>query len=440
MNYNKDFIPAIEVINEFNKKGTIPFNIMISRNNEIFYSYKINITNDIKESYYVVKKLILTLMWMVGGNHLFLNGSKELFNYIKKQEIEDEELIASIDSLNKIFSDKFEINYEDDESKFICKDKIIELAGNFKGNRIGFDAGGSDRKVSAVIDGKVVYSEEVLWTPKVEKDYHYHLNGILDSFNKAASYLPSVDAIGISTAGIVEDNKLLQQALFFALSDEDKEKYAKNIYIDIVNKYYPNAKMIVANDGDVSAIAGSMLLKEDNILGIAMGTSEASGYCYNQNKISCRFNELGKVPIDYNKNAIKHYNVKTVGSGSNYLSQNGIINLAKMIGYEFEGSLAMQLKSIQNEANNNNEKILKAYEDMGEYLGSAIALYALFYKINKVLLLGRVMSGNGGTVLLKKANEYLKKFSHCQNISIVTPDENFKRLGQSYIAASLPKI
>ena len=109
MNYNKDFIPAIEVIDEFNKKGTIPFNIMISRNNEIFYSYKINITDDIKESYYVVKKLILTLMWMVGGNHLFLNGSKELFNYLKKQETEDEELIASIDSLNKIFNDKFEI-------------------------------------------------------------------------------------------------------------------------------------------------------------------------------------------------------------------------------------------------------------------------------------------------------------------------------------------
>ena len=169
MNYNKDFIPAIEVIDEFNKKGTIPFNIMISRNNEIFYSYKINITDDIKKSYYVVKKLILTLMWMVGGNHLFLNGSKELFDYIKKQETEDEELIASIDSLNKIFNDKFEISYENDKSKFICKDKIIELAGNFKGNRIGFDAGGSDRKVSAVIDGRVVYSEEVLWTPKVEK-------------------------------------------------------------------------------------------------------------------------------------------------------------------------------------------------------------------------------------------------------------------------------
>lgn len=49
MNYNKDFIPAIEVINDFHKKGTIPFNIMISRNNEIFYSYKINITDDIKK-------------------------------------------------------------------------------------------------------------------------------------------------------------------------------------------------------------------------------------------------------------------------------------------------------------------------------------------------------------------------------------------------------
>ncbi len=38
------------------------------------------------------------------------------------------------------------------------------------GCRIGFDLGGSDRKCAAVIDGKVVFSDEVVWNPYFEKD------------------------------------------------------------------------------------------------------------------------------------------------------------------------------------------------------------------------------------------------------------------------------
>ena len=34
------------------------------------------------------------------------------------------------------------------------------MGGHLDGCRIGFDAGGSDRKVSAVIDGETVFSEE----------------------------------------------------------------------------------------------------------------------------------------------------------------------------------------------------------------------------------------------------------------------------------------
>ena len=47
------------------------------------------------------------------------------------------------------------------------------IGGHVDGCRIGFDAGGSDRKVSAVIDGEVVYSEEVVWHPKVNPDPTY---------------------------------------------------------------------------------------------------------------------------------------------------------------------------------------------------------------------------------------------------------------------------
>ena len=41
----------------------------------------------------------------------------------------------------------------------------LKIGGFSDGCRIGFDAGGSDRKVCAVKDGEVVYSEEVIWFP-----------------------------------------------------------------------------------------------------------------------------------------------------------------------------------------------------------------------------------------------------------------------------------
>jgi len=70
---------------------------------------------------------------------------------------------------------------------------------------IGFDAGGSDRKVSAVIKGTPVYSEEVVWYPKTTADPGYHYNEIVTAFHTAASHMPRVDAIGVSSAGVYVD-------------------------------------------------------------------------------------------------------------------------------------------------------------------------------------------------------------------------------------------
>ena len=46
----------------------------------------------------------------------------------------------------------------------------LPLGRNLEGCRIGFDLGGSDRKCAALIDGKVVFSEEVKWDPYFQSD------------------------------------------------------------------------------------------------------------------------------------------------------------------------------------------------------------------------------------------------------------------------------
>ena len=432
MDYDKDYISGYAALTEFEAKGSIPLSIAIKRFDEICHVYKTKITSDVVESYFYVKKIILTLIWMVGGNEIVIEGDKGIIDYILAHKDNDPELINSEKGMEEVFKTPFVFSYSD--KPLSEKELIIPVSGDFKGQRIGFDAGGSDRKVSAVKDGEVVFSEEVLWLPKEQTDWHYHYDGILDSMKRAAAHLDRVDAIGVSTAGIVMNDEVAQSNLFIKVPATDQKEYVRTIFKDIADKEFGGVPVKVSNDGDVTALGGEMLYGKDHILGVAMGTSEAAGYSLNHS-FNGWINELGKVPMNYGDNAAAHYATGIKGAGSEYLSQKGIIRLAKLAGYSFDGSLAEQLAAIQKA---NDGCLDKAYEDMGRYLGDAIVLYAKFLDIKSVLLLGRVMTGRGGDVLIKTAKEAVRKLG--LEIDIFSADENFKRLGQSYTAASLPKL
>ena len=74
------------------------------------------------------------------------------------------------------------------------------------------------------------------------------------------------------------------------------------------------------------------------------------------------------------------------------------------------------------------------------YLGYTLAFYALFYEINHVLLMGRVTSGEGGDLVLAKAQEVLRTEYPQLKMQVNLPDEKSRRVGQSVAAASLPQI
>ncbi|MBO5981114.1 MAG: ROK family protein, partial [Clostridia bacterium] len=65
-----------------------------------------------------------------------------------------------------------------------------------------------------------------------------------------------------------------------------------------------------------------------------------------------------------------------------------------------------------------------------------------FYDIKHVLIMGRVTSGEGGTILLAKAQEVLDvEFPElAKKITLHIPDESSRRVGQSVAAASLPDL
>lgn len=446
------FMPMVKVISDFKKKVAAADSqklvVCIERNNGLIATYKLEVfrenTGHDEENYEVVERIIKTLLWAKGGYKIYIAGSQYIYKRISADYSRGGAREFDLDFMSRVYETDFEVVYVENVSDAPAENDVSSPVGrHLDGCRIGFDAGGSDRKVSAVVDGETVYSEEVVWFPKLESDPKYHYDGILSAMKTAASYMPRVDAIGVSSAGVYINNRIMVASLFLKVSDEDFEKYVKTMYLDVA-KEIGDVPVEVANDGDVTALAGAMSLEENNVLGVAMGTSEAAGYVDRDGNITGWLNELAFVPVDFNKNAMVDEWSGDYGCGVKYFSQDAVIKLAPAAGIELDEKLspAEKLKVVQGLMEEDDPRAADIYDTIGTYFGYTIAYYSMFYDIKHVLIMGRVTSGKGGSILLSKANEVLKEeFPRlAEKIKLHIPDEKARRVGQSVAAASLPKI
>ncbi|GAI20797.1 unnamed protein product, partial [marine sediment metagenome] len=289
------------------------------------------------------------------------------------------------------------------------REKSILLGGHLEGCRIGFDLGASDRKVSAVIDGKAVFSEEVVWNHGTQNNPSYHYHEIMSMLHRAAAHMPRVHAIGGSSAGIYINNRVMRASIFRGIPPDLFGKKVKNIFLDMQKEWGVPFKVI--NDGEVTALAGSMSLKKNAVLGIAMGSSEAGGYINRKGNINPWLNELAFVPVDLNSEASVDEWSGDRGCGVQYFSQVAAIRLAEGAGIilDEKQTPAGKLKSIQGLMAKGDNRARKVFETIGCYLGYGIAYYAQFYEIETVLILGRVTSGEGGQIILQKAEHVLNE-------------------------------
>ncbi|MBR2915967.1 MAG: ROK family protein [Clostridia bacterium] len=422
--------------------------IGIQRNKGYITTYKTRIYPDgigkDEENINFVDRLVKSLLWVAGGYKIIIAGSKVVGENIKAAYAKGSSRDFDNGFMSRVYETEFEVELRDIADAPVDYNSPAPVGRHLDGCRIGFDAGGSDRKVSAVIDGEAVYSEEVVWFPKINSDPNYHYEGILNAMKTAASHMPRVDAIGVSSAGVYIDNKIMVASLFLKVPDDQFDKCVKNMYIDVAKELGENIPIEVANDGDVTALAGAMDLDDTNVLGVAMGTSEAGGYVDGQGNITGWLNELAFVPVDNCKNAMVDEWSGDYGCGVKYFSQDGVIKLAPFAGIELDENLspAEKLKVVQGLMKEGDERAAKIYETIGVYFGYAIAYYTEFYDIKHVLIMGRVTSGEGGTILLAKAQEVLDvEFPElAKKITLHIPDESSRRVGQSVAAASLPDL
>ena len=449
---DSDFIPAVKWSSAYRSltnacDDRVFFEMALKRTDGTTSVYKTMVLPHTEEfaklNIKYVERILKFLLWMKGGYEIFLEGDEALCQEIAQIYSSSGKRAFDNDFIgNKVYGRPMEFVINQGQPRSF--ESSSSLGRNLEGCRIGFDLGGSDRKCAALIDGKVVYSEEITWDPYFEKDPNYHLNGIRDSINRAIAHLPKVDAIGGSAAGVYVNNEVRAASLFRGVSARDFESSVRNIFFEL-KKEFNNVPFEVVNDGEVTALAGSMSMDSNAVLGISMGTSLAAGYVTKNGFITSWLNELAFVPVDYNDNAPKDEWSGDAGCGVQYFSQQCVARLISKAGItEVDNALPFpeQLVAVQDLMKKGDERALKIYETIGVYFGYTIAHFSEFYEIRNLLILGRVTSGSGGDVIISKAKEVLEKEypQLSEQINITVPDEKNKRHGQAVAAASLPSI
>ncbi len=170
----------------------------------------------------------------------------------------------------------------------------------------------------------------------------------------------------------------------------------------------------------------------------------AGGYVNADGNITSWINELAFVPVDYNPGAPTDEWSGDYGCGVQYFSQQCVSRLLAPAEIDVDAKLPLpdQLKHVQELMAQGDCRARKIYETIGAYLGYAIAHFADFYDLENILLLGRVTSGPGGSIIIAGAKEVLRvEFPELSGqIQFHIPDEKDKRHGQAVAAASLPKL
>lgn len=387
-----------------------------------------------------IERIAKFLLWSRGGYRLHLKGSAPLAAQLAAHYAEtptgkfDSNLVGE-----RMFDHCLEVVATD---QLPPERRITAALGrHLDGCRIGFDLGGSDRKVAAVVDGEVVFSEEVVWDPYFQPDPQYHYDGIMASLKTAASHLPRVDAIGGSAAGVYVNNRVKVASLFRGVPPEVFDRRVKDLFLEI-RRAWNGIPLEVVNDGEVTALAGSMSLGVNRILGISLGTSTAGGYVNAEGNITTWLNELAFVPVDYHPQAPADEWSGDCGCGVQYFSQQCVGRLLAPAGIEVKAKLPLpeKLKCVQQLMDQGDARAQKIYETIGVYLGYGVAHFADFYDLENILILGRVTSGPGGDLILKGAKEVLRvEFPDLAGkIAFHIPNEKDKRHGQAVAAASLP--
>merc|ERR1719453_82052 len=414
---------------------------------------------DVECSIYLAGVLIQEMIWQRSASGLQLAGPPKQCEALKAAFSPGgayEYEILSMPNVCGTPEKAFEVKIVKVDELPAAKDTPQVCGKEANGCRLAFDLGKSDIKTVAVKDGEVVYSKETEWdVTNPDPDYHY--KAIVDALNIAKAELPKVDAVGGSATGTVSgDNEATWCDIFPNVPPDVYKAKVVDIFKRIAKEVAGDVPLKVINDGEVTALAAVQKISKGNVMGISMGSSEGGGYANADGNLMGWINELCYIKLDMNPRApTDPWTNCHRGMSHMYLGQRGATKNAYKIcevpeNYRYphpdmctikHEDHANCLKLIQEAMKATPEKASDLYKTCGVYLGYGLAQYCEHYKIDHVMILGRVSKGAGGDLMLKTASEVLEtEFPDLPKITFHTADDHFKAVGQCIAAAALPKI
>ncbi len=387
------------------------------------------------------ERLVKMLLWARGGWRVVIGGPPAVAEHVRSLYKAGGARAFDADMMERIYLQPFTVEACAAEDVPGAREKGATLGGHLAGCRIGFDLGASDFKLAAVHDGVVVWAHEIPWDPKNQADPSYHYQHLADGLRLAAAQLPRVDAIGGSSAGVIVNNRFMVASLLRSVPPERYEE-ARGIFQRLQCEW--NIPLEVANDGDITALAGAMSLGENGVLGVAMGSSEAAGYLNMEGRMTGWLTELAFAPVDMSSNAPPDEWSGDRGVGALYFSQQAVNKLLPAAGITLPAEMGLpeRLKEVQALMTAGDSRAAGIYETIGTYLGYTVPHYADFYEFRHLLILGRVTTGAGGDIILSRAREILAAEypELAAGVNVQLPDEKSRRVGQAVAAASLPAL
>jgi len=417
---------------------------------------------DLDASVHMAGVLIQQMFWERSASSLLLAGPNSVTEALKHAFSPEGKYAFEVLTMPKVCgtpSQPFEVKIVGSAAEMPPeKDTPVVCGQDASGCRLAFDLGKSDIKTVAVKDNEVLESKETEWDV-TNPDPSYHWEKILTAMKETAKALPKIEAIGGSATGTVSgDNEATWCDIFPNVPPDVYKEKVVPIFKNLA-KEFGDVPLKVINDGEVTAIAGALMVKEGNLMGISMGSSEGGGYCNADKNLLGWINELCYIQLDLNpESKTDPWTNGHTGISHLYLGQRGATKLAVKAGVDVPEEMHADHPNMNNMKHEPHAKCLKLiqaamkdpakepqvrklYETVGVYLGYALAQYSEHYKIDNVIILGRVSTGEGGTVMCNKAKEVLSvEFPELAHIKFHFPDEHFKRVGQCIAAAALPTI
>jgi hypothetical protein len=156
------FMPMAIVYRDFEAavkaEGGEKLTIGLERNDGLVSTFTIEVFKDgtghDEENHEFVERIVKTLLWTRGGYRIIIAGSETIANRIKEDYSENGIRAFDRDFMSGVYEAPFEVIHVPFHKAPKANESASPVGRHLDGCRIGFDAGGSDRKVSAAVDGE----------------------------------------------------------------------------------------------------------------------------------------------------------------------------------------------------------------------------------------------------------------------------------------------